>query len=147
MVNRKNFAGILMFFTLCFANYSFGQNWQHSWKEVISSAQKDHKKILLNFSGSDWCIPCIRMHKELFDSKEFIAYSNDSLELYNADFPRTKKNQPTKDILDQNYALADKYNHEGSFPLTLLLDSNGKILKKWIGFYSTGVDKFIAELH
>lgn len=144
---KRFFSTFLLVLFLSSSSLLPAQNWQHSWKDVMTTAQKEHKKILLNFSGSDWCVPCIRMHKELFDSPQFVAYSNDSLVLYNADFPRIKKNQPAKDIVDQNYALADKYNIDGTFPFTILLDSDGKVLKKWIGFYPGGVEKFIAELH
>ena len=146
-MNKKQFPIILLSLFFSCACYVSGQNWQQTWTGAVKTAQQDHKKILLNFSGSDWCIPCIRMHKEIFDSQDFVKYSNDSLVLYNADFPRAKKSQPTKEIVAQNNKLADTYDSEGSFPLTLLLDSEGHVLKTWKGFFTEGVDKFIAELH
>lgn len=139
----------VLLFVVCILAYvapSAAQNWRHSWTEVLQTAHNEHKDIILNFSGSDWCVPCIRMHKNIFDSDAFVNFSNQSLILYNADFPRNKKNQLAKDLAKQNEELAEKYNKEGHFPSTLLLDSNGNVLKVWNGLYKGTVDEFIAEL-
>ena len=108
------------------------------WGTDFSAAQKkakqENKYILLSFSGSDWCIPCIRMHKEIFDSKEFNDLANEKLVLVKADFPRLKKNKLSKEQTKLNNELADRYNKEGSFPLTLLIDKEGKVIKRWDGY-------------
>lgn len=102
--------------------------------------------ILLNFSGSDWCGPCIRLHKEIFNSEAFAAYAKDQLVLLNADFPRLKKNQLAKSRQLQNNKLADEYNAGGAFPLTLLLDANGKIIKRWEGLPNETPEAFVKEI-
>lgn len=139
---------ILLSLTCVFAYMapSFGQKWQHSWTDALQTAQREHKNIVLNFSGSDWCIPCIRMHKNFFDSEAFVNFSDEHLVLYNADFPREKKHQLSKELTKQNEELAERFDKEGHFPLTLLLDSNGNVLKTWNGLYKGSVDEFIAEL-
>ncbi|CAN5518739.1 hypothetical protein BH11BAC5_BH11BAC5_01180 [soil metagenome] len=38
-------------------------NWHYNMEEAKTTAKKEHKHIVLNFSGSDWCGPCIRLHK------------------------------------------------------------------------------------
>jgi thioredoxin-related protein len=86
------------------------------------------------------------MHKNFFDSETFITFSNEHLIIYNADFPREKKHQLAKELVKQNEELADRFNKEGHFPLTLLLDSNGNVLKTWNGLYKGTVDQFIEEL-
>ena len=43
-------------------------------------------------------------------------------------------------------ALADKYNTEGEFPLTVLLDNEGNVIKKWSGFYTKGSENFVNEI-
>jgi thioredoxin-related protein len=87
----------------------------------------------LNFSGSDWCSPCIRLKREIFESETFKKFADSSLVLVNADFPRLKKNQLAKDQVAKNESLAGEYNREGKFPFTLLLDEEGKIIKSWEG--------------
>ncbi|OJU41390.1 MAG: hypothetical protein BGN96_02565 [Bacteroidales bacterium 45-6] len=137
---------LLLVCVIAYMMPSFGQNWQHSWADALQMAQREHKNIVLNFSGSDWCIPCMRMHKTFFDSEAFVNFSNEHLVIYNADFPREKKHQLAKELVKQNEELADQFNKEGHFPLTILLDSSGKVLKTWTGLYKGTVDEFIAEL-
>jgi len=128
-----------------FANPST-THWENDFSKAKQTATEQHKCILLNFSGSDWCGPCIRLHKEIFDNGIFTDFANDKLVLVNADFPRQKKNQLPKNQQQQNEQLADKYNAAGSFPLTLLLDADGKVVKVWGGFYKDGAAKFVDEL-
>ena len=103
--------------------------WHYDLNEAKQIAQKEHKYILLNFSGSDWCGPCIEMHKVIFDNESFETFAQSNLVLVNADFPRRKKNQLSSQQQKLNNAMADQYNPQGKFPYTLLLDANGKILK------------------
>ncbi len=123
-----------------------GNNWVNNFEIAKEKAQKEHKLIILNFSGSDWCIPCIRMHKEILESDQFRQYADSNLIMVNADFPRMQKNKLPKSQQKANDALADKYNAEGNFPLTLLLDSNGKVIYTWNGFYSKSPESFTDEV-
>lgn len=121
--------------------------WQTDIVKAEQSAKEEHKFIILNFSGSDWCGPCIRLHNEIFDSEIFTKYANDHLVLLNADFPRAKKNQLSKEQQKKNDEVADVYNKNGVFPLTLLLNSEGKVLKKWEGFPKESADEFTNEIN
>jgi thioredoxin-related protein len=119
--------------------------WQRDFETAKKLAAEKHRNILLNFSGSDWCGPCIRLHKEVFESNEFKQLAEQSLVLYNADFPRKKKNQLPKELQQSNEALADKYNPLGKFPYTVVLTTDGQILKSWEG-YSNNSAQFIDQL-
>lgn len=121
-------------------------SWLSNWEEAQNKAIQENKFILLNFSGSDWCAPCIKMKKEVFESEDFISMADKQLVLVRADFPRSKKNQLPKDQTDHNEKLAEKYNSNGKFPLTLLLDAKGKVIKEWDGYVFASQDKFLAEL-
>lgn len=120
--------------------------WEPSFENAKKTAKEKHELILLNFSGSDWCGPCILMRKEYLESETFTAMANDNLVLVNADFPRKKKNIGNADVVKRNEALAEQYNKEGAFPLTLLLDADGKVLKFWRGKPETGVAEWTAEI-
>lgn len=54
-------------------------------------AKKENKLILIKFSGSDWCGPCILFKKTIFDAPEFQSFADKNLVLLIADFPRQKK--------------------------------------------------------
>jgi thioredoxin-related protein len=121
--------------------------WHHNLPEAQMIAQKEHKYILLNFSGSDWCGPCIRMKKEIFESDPFREMADTELVLVNVDFPRYKKNQPTAEQQKINNAIADRYNPLGKFPLTLLLNDKGAILGTWEGLPNESPEAFIEDIH
>ena len=120
--------------------------WETDFSRAKQIAQSDHKIIVLNFSGSDWCGPCIKLHKEIFESSTFADYAKDHLVLLNADFPRLKKNQLSKDQQAKNDQLAEQYNKEGKFPLTLLLTSDGKVLKSWEGYPQISPESFTEQV-
>ena len=120
--------------------------WETDFEKAKQTALSENKFILLYFSGSDWCGPCIRLHKEIFESTVFEKYASESLVLLNADFPRLKKNQLSKEQQKKNDLLADTYNQEGSFPLTLLLNAEGKILKKWDGLPKGSPEEFTKQV-
>lgn len=121
-------------------------NWQNNMEKAQQQAKAENKNILLNFAGSDWCGPCIILNKEIFDSEVFEQYSSDHLILVKADFPRLKKNQLSKEQQKLNDQLAEKYNKDGVFPLTLLLSPDGIILKKWEGLPRISPEGFTDEI-
>ncbi len=108
--------------------------WQLNFEQAKTEAKGSNKLILLNFSGSDWCGPCIKLKKEVFESDAFATYADQHLVLVRADFPRSKKNQLSPQQTTHNESLAERYNPEGQFPLTVLIDANGKALKQWVGY-------------
>jgi thioredoxin-related protein len=120
--------------------------WLTNFDDAQKIATQKHRLILLNFSGSDWCGPCMRLKKEVFDSPEFEAFADTSLVLINADFPRNSKNQLPAEQVARNEALAAKYNGEGDFPLTVLMTAQGKVLFTWEGFLSDGTTHFIQQI-
>jgi len=115
-------------------------------QEARQIAAKEHRHILLNFSGSDWCGPCILLRKEIFDAPDFTKMADSSLVLVNADFPRMKKNQLPAAQQQLNDQLADQYNSQGKFPLTILLNADGKALKVWEGYPSVDPAEFSRQV-
>ncbi|MBV9989088.1 MAG: thioredoxin family protein [Chitinophagaceae bacterium] len=128
------------------AGLSSFTGWKTNMTEARQEAATRHKYILLNFSGSDWCVPCMQMHREIFENPAFQTFAEQSLVLVNADFPRQKKNQLSRQQQQENEALADRYDNTGVFPLTVLLDENGKVLKQWEGNPGISADRFIAAV-
>ena len=46
-------------------------NAQTRFEQTKKTAAEKKELILLNFSGSDWCIPCIKLHKNLIETEAF----------------------------------------------------------------------------
>jgi thioredoxin-related protein len=126
--------------------FSSTTTWETDFEKAKAEAKSGNKFILLNFSGSDWCGPCLRLKKEIFDSDAFMQYADEHLVLVNADFPRMKKNLLSKEQQKQNDALAEKYNPDGAFPFTLLLNAEGKVIKEWEGLPSSTPGEFTGEI-
>lgn len=132
---------LVTFIALCMIAES-----QSLLNNAIEKAKKEHRFVLLNFSGSDWCIPCIQMQKEYFENDAFKKMADSQLVIVRADFPRKKKNLPAKEIVAQNEQIAEKFNADGIFPLTLLFDDNQQIIRRWEGKPDENVADFITGI-
>ncbi len=119
---------VITFFIAFFSVIVNAQQWKTNFEEAKTEAKAQNKRIVLVFSGSDWCGPCIKLDKTVWQSAEFNKYAKDNYVLYRADFPKKKANQLPEELRKQNLALAEKYNEDGNYPFVLLLDSDGKVL-------------------
>lgn len=124
---------------------SFSQQ-VNTLESSLTKAKQEQKKVLLYFSGSDWCAPCIKFKKTFIQNEAFQSFASENLIVVNADFPRLKKNALSAEQTTENEKLADKYNANGIFPLVLLLDENGKVIKKWEKLPDETIDTFLAQL-
>lgn len=109
---------------------TFAQNWQLDLKEAQKIAQEKDKAIVLVFSGSDWCAPCIKLEKEIWESMDFKTYAEKHFVMVRADFPRRKKNKLPEEQQEKNNLLAEKYNPHGYFPLVVVMDKNASVIGK-----------------
>ncbi|EAZ95037.1 protein disulfide isomerase [Flavobacteria bacterium BAL38] len=137
---------ILCLLVVLVSNFSFSQNWNYNFDEAVSLAQNEDKNIIIVFSGSDWCAPCIKLEKNIWQSDVFKNESEKEWVLVKANFPRKKANELPKEQTENNRKLAEKYNLEGSFPLVVLLDKNGKVLGK-MGFKNVSPEEYIKMIH
>jgi thioredoxin-related protein len=121
---------------------SFAQNWQTNFEQVKAQALNEDKSIVLVFSGSDWCAPCIKLDKTVWQSEAFKNEAEKNWIIYKADFPKKKANQLAVEMTEQNKKLAEKYNKNGSFPLVVILDKNAKVLGM-TGFKNVSAEEYI----
>lgn len=135
---------ISLIFFITMVNMSFGQG--SNFEEAQKQAKKEEKKILMVFSGSDWCKPCIELKNEILESAEFISFQEDRFIRLVLDFPYNKKNQLSKRQVEHNEILAERYNEKGHFPLILLLDDVGDVLAQIDYHKGLSTDAFIDEL-
>ncbi|RRO12525.1 thioredoxin family protein [Flavobacteriaceae bacterium 14752] len=122
------------------------QDWQLNLDESKELAQNENKQILLVFSGSDWCAPCIKLEKKIWKSQDFQDYAKDNLVLLRADFPRLKKNQPSKEQQEHNNTLAENYNPNGYFPFVVLMDAKGAVLNQ-LGYKNIDPESYIKAIN
>lgn len=120
-------------------SYSKDQTWFESYENAHRESMRTGKPILAAFTGSDWCGPCIKLKKNVFEKPEFKQWAADNVVLLELDFPK-KTPQPPQ-TLAQNKRLAKKYN-VSQYPTVLFLDDNGDVMGKQ-GFGTNAV-KWIA---
>ena len=125
---------------------TFAQDWLTNLDQAKTIATKQNKNIILVFSGSDWCAPCIKLEKEIWESSDFQKEAEKNWVLLKADFPRRKANKLSKEQTKENEKIADLYNTSGYFPLVVVLDSKGKILGK-TGYKEFPPTEYIKHLH
>ncbi|HEX8489913.1 MAG TPA: thioredoxin family protein [Chthoniobacterales bacterium] len=116
--------------------------WLTNYAEAQQEAKSQHKLLLMDFTGSDWCGWCVRLEKEVFSQPEFKDYASKNLVLLELDFPRRK--ELSAEMMEQNQRLAMKYQIQG-FPTIVVLDSSGKEIAQ-LGYVRGGPAAFIAEL-
>ncbi len=123
--------------------YAAEATWLTDLPAAQAQARTEHKLVLIDFTGSDWCPACIRFQKEVLDSKEFQDYAAKSVVTVELDFPDKK---PQSDALKRaNAALQTSYKVEG-FPTLVVLDENGKEIGRQLGYDASGPKAFIAKL-
>jgi len=118
--------------TLIAASVS-GSEWQTDYEQALAAAKAGNKCILLDFTGSDWCGPCIQLNKVVFSKAAFLTYAEKNLVLVEVDYPQHKK-LPEK-VTKQNERLMHEYGIDNSgFPTVILLNPDGKILGQLEGY-------------
>ena len=116
--------------------------WLTDLPKAQAKAKAEKKLVMLDFTGSDWCGWCIKLHKEVFSKPEFEEYAKKNLVLVEVDFPRGK--QQTEELKKANQKLQEKYGIEG-YPTLILLNGEGaKVAQS--GYVQGGPKAFIADL-
>ena len=117
--------------------------WLTDLDEAKKVATKENKKLLVDFTGSDWCGYCIKLHKEVFDTPEFEKFAKDYV-LVELDFPK-RKEQPAAEK-SKNQAAQKKYGVNG-FPTVLIMSAGGTVLKRASGYApDSGPDAYLPGL-
>ena len=64
-------------------------NWETNLETALQKAKTENKAVLVNFTGSDWCVWCQKLSAEVFSKSEFEDYADDNLILVKIDFPQS----------------------------------------------------------
>ena len=139
---KKNLIIMLLFMV----TVGYSQEWKSNLEEAKKEATEQNKKILLVFSGSDWCAPCIKLDKNVWQSEAFKNESQKNWILIKADFPKKKANALAVELTASNRKLAEQYNKAGNFPLVLLLDKKGNVLGI-TGYKNATPQEYIQIIH
>jgi len=77
---------------------------------------------LVVFEGSDWCVYCLKLEKNVLSHPEFTAYlTKEHIELEKIDFPQKAKQ--SDEVKRYNEKVAEQYQFKGRFPTLVLVNT------------------------
>ena len=117
--------------------------WGSDLAAAQARAKTSGKLVFIDFTGSDWCPPCMALHDNVLTQTEFLDYADKNLELVEIDFPQNKPLNVPVELA--NKKLAEKYNVQ-SFPTLIVMDATGKILHRHEGYSRKNAKAFTADL-
>jgi thiol:disulfide interchange protein len=131
--------GVAALSASAFANTPEG--WSTDLDKALEKAKAEKKSVLVEFTGSDWCPPCIAMRKNVFSKKEFVDAASKKFILVELDFP---KGDPA--MKEKNDPLAEKYKIEG-FPTVILLTPEGQEFNRFFASEFPKTEDFLKHLN
>ena len=138
----KTFLSIIALLVLNSMAFATKEGWLDDLEKAKAQAKSENKKILLDFTGSDWCGWCKKLDKEVFSQQAFKDYASKHLVLVEVDFPRSfQLPEATK---KQNDALAKKFSING-YP-TIVITSASGTKRGELGYVEGGPEAFIKAL-
>lgn len=117
------------------------EGWSPNLDLAFAKAKAEKKCLLVEFTGSDWCPPCIAMRKNVFSNKDFVTTASKKFVLVELDFPKADKL-----LAEKNQPLAEKYKIEG-FPTVVLFTPSGKEFTRFFASEFPKSEDFLKHLH
>src|SRR5271169_5786095 len=105
--------------------------WLTDMPKALKEAQAEHKIVLADFTGSDWCVWCKKLDKDTLSQPDFIDYAKKNLVLVQLDYPN---NKPQSDELKAaNAALSDRYKIQG-YPTLIAMKPDAVVIWRIDGY-------------
>ena len=134
---KKLFIALLIVFSV--SSQAQDLKWHTNYKEASAESAKTNKPLLVLFTGSDWCMWCVRLKKEILLTPEFAVWAKQNVVLVELDFPEKKKQSLA--LKKQNAELQQTHDIKG-YPTVIFLKvttvENGTFKYKYLG--ETGYD-------
>ena len=120
------------------------ESWVADYDVAVKIAEKQGKDLLVDFTGSDWCGYCIRLHKEVFRHEEFLRPARKDFVLVSLDFPKRAAARAKVPNPERNAALAQLYGVTG-YPTVLLMTTDGTVYGR-TGYRKGGPQAYVGHL-
>ncbi len=106
--------------------------WEHDYQSALRRAKAEHKVIFMDL-WTEWCGPCQYLQKNVFPSAEGQA----ALAKVIPFSALVQKRDGTP--VPEGTRLADQFQLN-AFPTMVILDANGKELRRQVGTFRTGAE-------
>lgn len=114
--------------------------WLTSIEAGLEKAQAENKLVLVEFTGSDWCPPCMMMAKKVFGKKAFLDGVKKDYVIVKLDMPNSNKA-----LKQANELLMKTYEVEG-VPTIILMDAEGAEFNRFTASEHRTVKEFLERL-
>jgi len=118
--------------------------WHADFDVAVAKAKELKKDLLVDFTGSDWCGWCIKLHDEVFKFDSFLGEIQKEYVLCALDFPNGDEAKAKVPKPERNQELMTKYGVRG-FPSILLMTVDGEVFAK-TGYQEGGPEKYLAHV-
>ncbi len=139
---KKYIFGLIAGFALWQASAA-DLTWQTDVPKALAQAKTEKKLVLLDFTGSDWCVWCKKLDADTFNQPEFATYAQTNLVLVQVDFPNHK--EQSAGLKAANDALQKKFKVDG-FPTLVALKPDGTVAWRTDGYLEGGPKALITQL-
>lgn len=117
--------------------------WMQDFAAAQEKAKAENKDLLIDFTGSDWCVWCQRLDKEVFQAGDFEVKIQEQFVLVKLDFPNDKT-LVTEEVQKQNKGLMGRFGVQG-FPTIFLTDAAGTPYAK-TGYQPGGPENYLTHV-
>ncbi len=135
----KRILFVFVFALHCLASQAQELKWHTNVNDAIALSAKEHKPIMLFFTGSDWCGWCIKLQNEVLQTPDFEKWAKANVILVELDYPRRTAQDLA--LKQQNDELMRAFSVKG-FPTVFFanVETNGTL----INFKGLGQTGYVA---
>lgn len=120
------------------------EGWVDDYDVAVKQAREQGKNLLVDFTGSDWCGWCIKLHEEVFSFESWSTAATKDYILVSLDFPRSQEAKDKVPNPERNDELKNMWGVKG-FPTILLMTPDGDIFGR-TGYAEGGPDAYLAHM-
>jgi thiol:disulfide interchange protein len=135
----KQIAITTIFIFAC-TGFASASGWSTDLKAALNSAKQKNKFVLAQFTGSDWCPPCMMMHDKVFSKSSFIRRASNKFILVKIDIPKSNKS-----LTEKNRKVMRDYKVTG-VPTILLFGDDGREFSRFGAAAYPTEESFIDKL-
>ena len=114
----------------CIAPCFAAEGWLTDMDAAKKEAAEQKKDLMIQFTGSDWCPPCMQLRANVFSKPDFQKEAQKNFVLLELDYPRSK--EQSAEVKAANQKLAEQYGVTG-FPTVVFADASGKPFGGFVG--------------
>ncbi len=122
-----------------------GDHWVADYDEAVKIARAEGKHLFVDFTGSDWCGWCIKLHEEVFDHDEFLTPMTKDYVLVSLDFPNGAAAKSRVPNPERNQVLKAQHAITG-FPTVLLMTPDGEVYGR-TGYQAGGPEAYVGNVN